>query len=168
MNQRVVVDIEAAAKMWAEDFSISEIAERFGSSRGMISGIMYRNREIFPVKHKPKPVRTAGTCTWVATPEIQHKRKTQNIGRKIGAINRARIDAAKCEVKDSILALFEDSEVDEVRLPFGKSLIDLESDECRWALNSASPFIFCASDRFKGSSYCAHHMLRSMPKDKAS
>jgi hypothetical protein len=46
--QHRTVDIEAAAKLWKDDLSASQIAKRFGVSRNVIVALAYRNRSLFP------------------------------------------------------------------------------------------------------------------------
>jgi len=41
--QHRTVDIEAAAKLWRDDHSASQIAKRFGVSRNVIVGLAFRN-----------------------------------------------------------------------------------------------------------------------------
>jgi hypothetical protein len=39
----------------------------------------------------------------------------------------------------------------------------LEPNECRWPIDSVSPFFFCAAPRASGSSYCPAHTHVSCP-----
>lgn len=175
MNIRPTFDVNEAAKMWAEDASIGDIAAYFGATRGKISGIMNRDRQRFPEKTKGKMARnrTGGngsgspTVTFGAAP-AKSKPSDGHTGRKIYNAHRARIEAAKREAAEfqaGTAELLKTDLSDELRLPTGKELVDLEPHDCRWPIGSVGPFKFCAAKQFQGSSYCAHHMLRSLPKE---
>lgn len=51
----------------------------------------------------------------------------------------------------------------EFQMPIGptKTLLELESDECRWAVNDGGPFVFCSAKvAAEGVPYCSAHMRR--------
>lgn len=55
--QHRAVDMEAASKRWKDDLSASQIAKRFGVSRNVIIGIVFRNRAFFPEKQRSRSTR---------------------------------------------------------------------------------------------------------------
>ena len=53
--------------------------------------------------------------------------------------------------------------------PRNLTLLDLEPDDCRFAVNEGDPqFLFCARPKMKGSSYCPGHffLTRQEPKKR--
>ncbi|OWV62565.1 hypothetical protein ATY75_12135 [Rhizobium sp. N122] len=178
MNIRPTVDINKAAEMWADDASIGDIAAHFGVSRGKISGIMGRDRERFPQKTKGKMAknRAAGNGNGVskvafgAAPgkSLPTRSNGGHAGHKLFNVHKARIEAARREAAEfqaGTSAYLQIAPDDALRLETGKELMDLAAHDCRWPVSNISPFRFCAHKQFQGSSYCAHHMLRSLPKE---
>lgn len=179
MNIRPTFDVNEAAKMWADDASIRYIAAYFGVSPGKISGMMNRDRQRFPEKTKGKMAKNRAGGNGSGSPSVSFgaapgkslspKTNGGHIGQKIHNIHKARIEAARREAAEfeaGTAELLKTAPMDELRRPLGKELMDLAPHDCRWPIGNGSPFIFCAAPQFKGSSYCAHHMLRSLPKER--
>lgn len=161
MNARVQIDKDMASKLWSEGKSIIEIAGRFGISRCTMSGIMNRDRQRFPKRGDDAKAASQGY-------RLDVKQNTKRVN--LGNIHRARIEAARreaAEFQSGTSAYLQIAPDDALRLENGKELMDLDAHDCRWPVNSGGPFRFCAAKQFSGSSYCAHHMLRSMPKEAA-
>lgn len=135
--QHRTVDIEAAAKLWRDDLSASQIAKRFGVSRNVIVGLAFRNRSLFPWRgdagkktRAPGPAKTA----------------------------RPRKLAPELKREPEIPATAFDAE----RLQSAKLLHHLTAGECCWPLNTGGPYLFCAAETT--GRYCRNHHSRSLPK----
>lgn len=170
MNIHIEIDKDAAAEMWSDGLSITEIAARYGVTRSKISGMMARDRERFPKRRADGP-RYARTGGKKPQPKEHGERRAKpthdNVGNKVRNLHKIRMEAVRREAagfEAGTSELLKIAPMDELRLATGKELVDLAPRDCRWPLNNGSPFIFCAAVQFQGSVYCAHHMLRSMPK----
>jgi GcrA cell cycle regulator len=135
--QHRTVDVEAASKLWRDDFSASQIAKRFGVSRNVIVGIAFRNRAFFP--EKPRSRRTR------AIKAAPAPRKDETSKPPFTPHEREPVAATEYDVK---------------RLPFAKPLEDLLPGECKWPVTNGSPYLFCAA-RTDGK-YCQHHQSRAL------
>jgi GcrA cell cycle regulator len=170
MNIRIEVDKDAAAEMWNEGLSITDIAARYGVTRSKISGMMNRDRERFPKRRgdgAPRYTRTGGRKPQPKLPgEPRAKPLHNNVGNKVRNmqnIHKARIDAARREAEEfdaGTAELLKIAPSDEERLNTGKELMDLGLHDCRWVLNNGSPFLFCAEST-DGDTYCSHHSERA-------
>jgi GcrA cell cycle regulator len=138
--QHRTVDIEAAAKLWKDDLSASQIAKRFGVSRNVIVGLAYRNRSLFPWRGD------AGKKTSARDP------------RKAAKPARPRKRAPELKPEPEIPATAYDAE----RLSRAKQLHQLSAGECCWPLNTGGPYLFCAAETT--GRYCRNHHARSLPK----
>jgi GcrA cell cycle regulator len=170
MNIHIEVDKDAAAEMWSDGLSITDIAARYGVTRSKISGMMNRDRERFPKRRAdaPRYARTGGRKPQPKPPgEQRAKPLHNNVGNKmLGMRNtrKARMEATKREAEEfeaGTSPLLEIAPDDALRLNDGKELIDLGVDECRFALNNGSPFIFCSAATDDGAVYCSHHAMRA-------
>ncbi|MDW9816706.1 GcrA family cell cycle regulator [Sinorhizobium meliloti] len=135
--QHRTVDIEAAAKLWRDDLSASQIAKRFGVSRNVIVGLAFRNRSLFPWRgdagkktSAPGPAKTA----------------------------RPRKLAPELKREPEIPATAYDAD----RLQSAKLLHHLSARECCWPLGNGGPYLFCAAETT--GRYCRNHHARSLPK----
>ncbi|MDW9581923.1 GcrA cell cycle regulator [Sinorhizobium meliloti] len=135
--QHRTVDIEAAAKLWKDDLSASQIAKRFGVSRNVIVGLAFRNRSLFPWRGD------AG-------------KKTRAPGQAKTA--RPRKQAPELKREPEIPATAYDAE----RLKHAKLLHHLMAGECCWPLNTGGPYLFCAAETT--GRYCRNHHARSLPR----
>lgn len=182
------IDKEIAAKMWAEDASMGEIAEYFGTSRNTVSGMMNRNRDLFPKKRAELVAEAQGRKN---RPSVKRNRRVnvQNIAkaRQIAAgverdtkvkpnrntglfgprkrknIHQIRIEDARREVEEfeaGTSPLLQTLPDDAARIATGKELMALGLHECKWPLNEGNPYIFCAKAT-GGPRYCPHHSARS-------
>ncbi|MDX0523006.1 GcrA cell cycle regulator [Sinorhizobium medicae] len=134
--QHRTVDIEAAAKLWKEDLSASQIAKRFGVSRNVIVGIAFRNRAFFPSKPRVR------NCRPHESKRAPRKDKT----------------AMRDHRPDTVI--IPPHKYDLERLPFAKRLLELRPGECIWPINDGSPFLFCAVKT--AGKYCQHHQSRAI------
>lgn len=135
--QHRTVDIEAAAKLWRDDLSASQIAKRFGVSRNVIVGLAFRNRGLFPWRGD------AGKKT-----------------RAPGPAKRARPRKLAPELKRE--PEIPPTAYDAERLQSAKLLHHLTAGECCWPLNTGGPYLFCAAETT--GLYCRNHHARSLPK----
>lgn len=74
--------LEAAAKLWAEGHSVSQIADKTGVPRGTMSGRVFRYRDIFPartVTPAGKPAEAAGR-TFFDGRYIEHVKRVTSTG----------------------------------------------------------------------------------------
>ncbi|AUX76389.1 GcrA family cell cycle regulator [Sinorhizobium fredii] len=131
--QHRTVDIEAASKLWKDDFSASQIAKRFGVTRHVIVGLAFRNRDRFPKREERK------------TP-----------GKKVAAPRvRKSLSAPAPTPEVDIPATAYDAE----RLPSAKLLYELTAGQCCWPLNAGGPYLFCAAETT--GRYCSNHQARA-------
>lgn len=151
MNVRPPINIETAVAMWGRDASIGEIANQMGVSRGIISGLMNRNRELFPKKAAGKmDCRSPG----YVKAEPNRKRRTRDeIDRQDAEVREAKASAAAYDAE---------------RLPHAKTLMERGPRECCFPVNSGGPFLYCAAEATDGPpeglpTYCRHHHLRMLP-----
>ncbi|MDX0517178.1 GcrA cell cycle regulator [Sinorhizobium medicae] len=138
--QHRTVDIEAAAKLWKDDLSASQIAKRFGVSRNVIVGLAFRNRGLFPWRG----------AVGRKTPS---KRETAQAAR-------TRKQAPELKSEPEIPPTAYDAE----RLQSAKLLHHLTAGECCWPLNTGGPYLFCAAETT--GRYCRNHHARSLPKNE--
>lgn len=135
--------IEELKSLRDEGKTLKEIAEIFGCSRGAVSGIMGRNRDIFPVKdHRMSDLRKNG-------------RKSSNKLRKIfhEALHPTPVQKPK-----------EQHEAyDTSRLPYAVTLADLENG-CKFCVTTnpkGVPNLMCNEIKTsKTSNWCAEHERR--------
>ncbi|MDX0530762.1 GcrA family cell cycle regulator [Sinorhizobium medicae] len=133
--QHRTVDIEAAAKLWRDDLSASQIAKRFGVSRNVIVGLAFRNRGLFPWRGD------AGKKS-----------------RAPGQAKTSRPRKPELRREPEIPATAYDAE----RLQSAKLFHHLSARECCWPLNTGGPYLFCAEETT--GRYCRNHHARSLPK----
>ncbi|PLT95510.1 GcrA family cell cycle regulator [Sinorhizobium medicae] len=133
--QHRTVDIEAAAKLWRDDLSASQIAKRFGVSRNVIVGLAFRNRGLFPWRGD------AGKKS-----------------RAPGQAKTSRPRKPELRREPEIPATAYDAE----RLQSAKLFHHLSAGECCWPLNTGGPYLFCAAETT--GRYCRNHHARSLPK----
>ena len=128
--------IKKAAELWRDGLSCSQIASVIGVSRCSVSGFAHRNRDIMPAKAKTgRPM--------VATPKYERRAPRLAV---VAVIEEAQSVKPK--------------EYDYSRLPHAKTLIEIGSCECRWALTDEGPHLFCAETTIPGKSWCEHHAQR--------
>ncbi|MBY3073415.1 hypothetical protein HFO71_24180 [Rhizobium laguerreae] len=170
MNIHIEIDKVAAAEMWNEGLSITDIAARYGVTRSKISGMMARDRDRFPKRRGDAPPRYARTGGRKPQPKLPGEARAKtlhnNVGNKLWGMNntrRARMEAVQREASDflaGVSPLLRTHVDDEARLVTGKELIDLGTHECKWALTNGGPWLFCA-EATGGPVYCQHHADRA-------
>lgn len=170
MNIHIEIDKDAAAEMWNEGLSITDIAARYGVTRSKISGIMARDRERFPKRRgdaPPRYARTGGRKPQPKQPgEARAKPLHNNVGHKMLDMRntrRARMEAVQREAEEFQSGTSEYLKIapsDAERLSNGKTLMDLGTHECKWALTNGGPWLFCA-EATGGPVYCQHHAERA-------
>lgn len=134
-----------AAKLWADGKSMTEIGTVYGRTKGSVSGMICRNRDLFPgrqaqtvktvakIVEKPKPVVEVVTEEPVAEP-----------------------------VEDISTWIVSPEEYDASRIRFAKSIAEgLRSNDCRWPVVDEPLHRFCCATAIPGSSYCPHHAKRA-------
>jgi len=129
------VNLEKASAMWAAEKKTSEIARHFEVYPHHIMHLTEERRDLFP------------------------KRKR---GGNTSSTPRQRVERVRIEKDAFIQKLFEAPSLtnyDAERLPFAKTLIDLERNECKFALTNHTPHLFCSAPS-KGN-YCENHQARS-------
>jgi GcrA cell cycle regulator len=172
MNIHIEVDKDAAAEMWSDGLSITDIAARYGVTRSKISGMMNRDRERFPKRRAdgPRYTRTGGRKPQPKQPgEARAKPLHNNVGHKARDMHntrKARMEATRREADEFAAGTSEylkiaPSDAERLNTGTGKELMDLGAHDCRFALNNGSPFIFCASATDDGAVYCSHHAQRA-------
>lgn len=159
MNVRPKIDRDRAAEMWADDKTVGDIAGFFGVTRNAVSGLMNRNRKLFPKKTDGKmDLNPNGQKGGPVKPWGERKPYTRI---KPKNINRARQEAStRAEADCTYLSVMEIEPTDAERMNRGKDLMDLQAHECKWPLGSGHPFVFCASAT-DGRTYCSHHASRA-------
>ncbi|MBD9455937.1 hypothetical protein IB244_31190 [Rhizobium sp. RHZ02] len=137
--------IAAAAKMWADGMQPREIGEKFGTTKAGLLGVAFRNRALFPARGvgRKSPRGTRKSLTII--PKAKQRRVVEP-------------DFGPAEPQ------IPATEYDLMRLPYSKTLIDLEPCECKWPLTSGGPFMFCAETTEARASYCTNHLERSLPR----
>ncbi|QFI65773.1 GcrA family cell cycle regulator [Sinorhizobium alkalisoli] len=138
--QHRTVDIEAAAKLWRDDLTASQIAKRFGVSRNVIVGIAYRNRKLFPQREERKSQGTRAAAL--------------RAPRKKVLVPPAAQPAPVPEVE-----LAPPTAYDAERLASAKLLHELTAGQCCWPLNNGGPYLFCAAETT--GRYCRTHQARA-------
>lgn len=176
MNIHIEIDKDAAAEMWNDGLSITDIAARYGVTRSKISGMMARDRGRFPKRRGDAPPRYARTGGQKPQPrqpgEPRRKAAHNNVGNKMQDMRntrKARMGAAQREAEafaDGTSPLLKIAPDDAARLNTGKELMALGAHECRFALNNGGPFIFCAEGT-DGAVYCWHHAKRAFTPREA-
>ncbi|MGR9413150.1 GcrA family cell cycle regulator [Rhizobium leguminosarum] len=172
MNIHVEVDKDAAAEMWNEGLSITDIAARYGVTRSKISGMMNRDRDRFPKRRgdaPPRYARTGGRKPQPRPPgEARAKPLHNNVGYKMRDMRnsrKARMEATRRDAEEfaagtSPLLQIAPDDAEKLNTGMGKELMDLGAHECKWALTNGGPWIFCAEST-DGAVYCDHHASRA-------
>lgn len=131
--------IEKAAAFWADGMMIDVIAAAMGISRFAVAGIARRRRDKFPER-----VRGGNRRGSVGTPRPIEVKSDYKFGTKTPP------KIPTCEATAFDLS----------RMPHAKTLVNLGSCECKWALTENGPHLFCAETTGPGKSWCEHHAQR--------
>lgn len=127
--------IAKASAMWAEQMMVVQIASILDVPVGGVQGIIKRRRDMFPERTRGRNVKTKNNVA-------------ETIAFKTG------------ERKTPKLPQAYKSAYDLSRMPHAKTLLEIGSCECRWALTDDGPHLFCAETTIPGKSWCAHHAQR--------
>jgi hypothetical protein len=156
-----------AATLWRQGWSAGKIALRFGVTRNVVIGIVVRNRDEFPAKDARKLV----TSRWkeregkplalkrVKTPRQPVAKKPKAISqrhRMDPTVHVERLQTAGHLIQSNFLLSGSNIHADQG----GKTLADLETYECRWAVNAPDRggiHLFCGRPNLKGRPFCAEH-----------
>lgn len=180
MNIHAKLDLKSAARMWADDASMGEIADHFGISRNSVSGFMNRNRDLFPEKTQgrmnlnPNGRRGNGLSkpkvSFGAAPKAIRKHEPKladhgHRGTKTKNTRKARMESTRREAEQfqsgtSPLLQIAPDDAARLNAGTGKELMDLGAHECKWALTNGGPWLFCAEST-DGAVYCEHHAQRA-------
>jgi len=138
----MISTIETIKEMRDKGKSIREIARIIGKSAGSISGLMSRNRDVFPITDTQMSMLK----------EVGRQKKSSNAIRKMfhEALNPP---GPPHKLKENA------KEYDASRLP-GFTLWELEKKQCHWPLNEGGPFLFCGEVK-AGKNYCQIHQERA-------
>ena len=134
--------IEYVSILWAKGWSQGRIAADMGVTRNKIAGIANRNRDLMPA-------RSQG-----GRPQVENPKRVRHNKPKVFAA--ANSDFAPIDEEPII----KPKEYDYARLPHAKTMLEIGSCECRWALTDEGPHLFCAETTIPGKSWCKHHAQR--------
>lgn len=139
--------------MWANDKSYLDIAKEYGITRNMVSGIVSRNKDLFPTKEGIKKRGSLMPSRLLSSPEKQKKKKAKTVS-DIGRVHPQFHGTKQATYADPELDEFERS-----RLP-GLRLVD--NDGCMYPISLAhGEHRFCAHTRSLGKRYCQHHVHKT-------
>jgi len=135
---------EQLKKLTLEGLSASMIAARMpgNRSRNSIIGRQHRLRLMGKQTQRKKLARSLdveNNCT-----HVPHLRSMEE----------------KMRYAETSKSMRDTSELDPLMVP----LLELESHQCRWPVNSpdnGEGFLFCGHKKQEGSSYCSHHRQRA-------
>lgn len=144
-------DMGKAAKMWADGTSYTHIAAFFGVTKGVVSGLMHRNRDKFPKRTEQiKKVEQEIADTLLEPQEdAQQARRTANTVRRL--FHEAQ---AVYRPVTKVEAIAYDLE----RIAEAKTLD--ENVGCKWPV-SDNPYLFCGAKKLRAKSWCEHHQQRA-------
>lgn len=151
-----MMDMQEASRLWKQGISAPNIAKRYGVTKGVVAGIMSRNRNLFP-KRNDSIDRLEREIVGALFDSIREdeKRVTSNALRKLF---HETANPTKPTKKES-------HEYDLSRLPHAKTLVDLPSNGCKFPVNESEsksiPHLFCAETRKPGKPWCEAHHARA-------
>jgi hypothetical protein len=127
--------IAKASAMWAEQMMVVQIASILDVPVGGVQGIIKRRRDMFPERTRGRNVKTKNNVY-------------ETIAYKSGVKTGPKLPKAY------------KSAYDLSRMPHAKTMLEIGSCECRWALTDEGPHLFCAETTIPGKSWCAHQAQR--------
>jgi|GEM_PF-887706 len=168
--------VKEMSHMWnVEGLSMGEIAQRMKMTRNMVSGLIYRHRDMFNRRNSAKSnwrdVKRGRVQPSAAKPRQPIASTSQNANVRRQAFHAVKVDeeakAAPVEQSGPI-SKAEAEAYDAARLLVATDLMGLQSCHCKWPVNDGGPFLFCAEEVVAGKSWCAHHLKRSKGKGTES
>lgn len=155
--------INRAAKMWANDMSITKIGETLGRSRNSISGMMSRNRELFPLKQGETRGKNKSARSLPPKPKKTAEKKAQEKQAKLSANALRKMFSEALKPAPIIPSKAENKAYDEERLSSAYTLLDLPSNGCKFPLLETvkgETQYFCGERRYQMKPWCAAHHAR--------
>lgn len=140
-----VEDLDRASSMWASGASATDIGRHFGVSKNGVLAVAFRHRDRFPLRNKAGHKAVRNSKPMASIVPIR--------GRRVVAPDFG-------PTEPQIPA----TEYDLQRMPHAKTLVELDTCECKWPLTSGGPFMFCAETTDGRASYCENHLERSLPR----
>lgn len=158
-------EIEIARTMWKDKSTYTQIGEKLGRTNNSVSGLMGRNRDIFPERFGDLMKKNKSAKSLRAKPRKTVKQRVSEAQARISANSLRRMfsEAFKPPVplpkqKEQHLAY------DASRLP-GVTMMDLDEKRCcRWPLLDTvkgETQYFCGEAK-SGKNYCEQHQARSV------
>ena len=146
---------EQLKKLTSEGLSASMIAARMpgNRSRNSIIGRQHRLRLMGKQTQRKKPARS-GPIKPTDCKSMNHMAATST------HVPHLRSMEEKMRYAETSKSMRDTSELDPLMVP----LLELESHQCRWPVNSpdnGEGFLFCGHKKQEGSSYCSHHRQRA-------
>lgn len=152
-------DIKEASEMWANGVISPAIAKHFSVSPGVISGMMARNRELFPERYgdrnKKNKTSTISGKPKLSNGEAAREKRSANSVRKLAfEFSSSPIPKPKEQY----------AEYDRSRLPYAVTLADLDVKNCcSWSVTEnpkGVPNLMCAEVK-ASKRYCQAHEARA-------
>jgi hypothetical protein len=156
--------VERLRKLWAEEFTATEIAKEMGLvSRCAVLGKAHR------LGLKPRVERANGSgkkrCTDPVVLEAR-KRNHAHAQRIRKAAARGLPPPPEPEIVVEVVAAYEGS----LNLPFGELRMRSSDriNQCRFPEGTGPAFHYCGTDTPAGSSWCAHHhkIVHGLPEGR--
>lgn len=127
--------LSKAADMWAGGMMAIQMASVLDLTIGAVRGIIRRRCDKFPERTRGKNLKTKNNVT-----ETVAYKSGVKTGPKLPKTYKSAYDLS--------------------RMPHAKTLVEIGSCECRWALTDEGPHLFCAETTIPGKSWCSHHAQR--------
>lgn len=152
------VQMDKAIQMWEEKYSLREIGNAIGKTKNAVSGLMSRNRDVFPERFGDLK-KVAYSAKSIPKGGREEKRKATLSANKIRQIFHEALNPSPPPKPKE-----QWSEYDQSRMP-GISLVDLDTSKCcRWPITEypkGTQNMFCGEVN-AGKNYCSNHAQRSV------
>jgi GcrA cell cycle regulator len=139
--------------LWAEGFTMSEIARRLGVTKNVVSGMRWR----MGLPNRPSPVRQDPR---------KHTRRSPVV-HTLPALDPPPVDEPPLPAADFLAAVRKPKPPRKPRPP--RLEVTVGHQDCQWALNDGPRrhWLFCEAPKAEGSVYCAeHHALAYTGRDR--
>lgn len=143
---RIEVNIEPIAKMWAKGLTSPQIAAETGLKASYIRTLAQRHRQLFPSRGP-------------GGDQVGHKAKRPTKPSKDPELRKIRVQHMPLPPMGT-WAEIELDDYEKARLP-GVSMA--YNDGCKYPLTDTGPHCFCAAPRFHLKPYCAYHVVKCNP-----